>query len=301
MEGQLEKREIVPKERAKREEIMRIVNLMEDTSAKNGCVCEHGLSFYIETKKHKLLVDTGATDAFMENAVRLCVDLKEVDTVILSHGHYDHCGGIMAFAKENPRARIYVRENAFGGFYHVNGEKKRYIGIESGIKDIPGIVKVRDDLKIDDELFLFTNVSFRELWPSGNKELVREVKGRLEQDDFSHEQYLTINCEGIRILVSGCAHNGILNILGRYKDITGKEPDFVISGFHMMKKQGYDPLDGAIILETAKRLADSNIKFYTCHCTGEEPYAMMKKVMGEQIVYVRSGEEINLERTCNGR
>ena len=72
---------------------MRIINLMENTKGAEGCVWEHGLSFYIETKKHKLLADTGASEAFLKNAVVLGIDLRRVDTVILSHGHYDHGGG----------------------------------------------------------------------------------------------------------------------------------------------------------------------------------------------------------------
>lgn len=65
---------------------MRIINLMEDTDGKNGCLYEHGLSFYIETNKHKLLLDTGASNATLENAKKLGIDLTRVDTVILSHG-----------------------------------------------------------------------------------------------------------------------------------------------------------------------------------------------------------------------
>ena len=71
---------------------MKIINLIENTEGSSGCLFEHGLSFYVETKKHKLLVDTGATNTFIANAEKLGVDLKQVDTVILSHGHYDHTG-----------------------------------------------------------------------------------------------------------------------------------------------------------------------------------------------------------------
>ena len=78
---------------------MKIVNLIENTEGCSGCASEHGLSFYIETVKHKLLVDTGATDTFIRNAEILGVDLAAVDTVILSHGHYDHGGGLPAFVK----------------------------------------------------------------------------------------------------------------------------------------------------------------------------------------------------------
>lgn len=274
---------------------MRIINLMEDTDGGNGCLYEHGLSFYIETKKHRLLVDTGATPAFLENAKRLSVDLTAVDTVILSHGHYDHGGGIRAFAEQNSHAAIYIRENAFGHFMHGEGEKERSIGLDAGIAALSQVIKVKGNLQIDEELSLFTNVTGRELWPEGNKELMREENGQKCPDDFLHEQYLVIFYKGKRILVSGCAHNGVLNILKTFETLFGGEPDVVISGFHMMKKHGYTKKDRELVELTAKRLKAAKTVFFTCHCTGEEPYGWMKEIMDEQIFYIRSGEEMELD------
>ena len=90
---------------------MRIINLVENTKGSKECLFEHGLSFYIETSRHKLLLDTGASYAFIENAGRLGVDLKQIDMVILSHGHYDHAGGIPGFVEENPKARILMQQS----------------------------------------------------------------------------------------------------------------------------------------------------------------------------------------------
>ncbi|WRK55771.1 MBL fold metallo-hydrolase [Coprobacillaceae bacterium CR2/5/TPMF4] len=89
---------------------MKIINLIEDTPGSSNCLYEHGLSFYIETKKHKILMDTGASDAFIKNATQLGIDLKQVDIVVLSHGHYDHSGGILSFVKINPNATIYIQK-----------------------------------------------------------------------------------------------------------------------------------------------------------------------------------------------
>ncbi len=85
---------------------MRIVTLVENTCGHEGCIAEHGLSLYIETEKHKLLLDTGQTDAVVKNAGVLRIDLSAVDTVILSHGHHDHSGGILPFSKLNHTAQI---------------------------------------------------------------------------------------------------------------------------------------------------------------------------------------------------
>ena len=74
---------------------MRIVNLIENTAGAPDCVYEHGLSFYIETKKHKILFDFGPGDGIVRNADILNIDLKSVDIAFLSHGHYDHSGGLL--------------------------------------------------------------------------------------------------------------------------------------------------------------------------------------------------------------
>lgn len=275
---------------------MRIVNLIENIKGNPECDFEHGLSLYVETQKHKLLMDTGCSDKFLENAKRLSVQLENVDSVVLSHGHYDHGGGLLDFAKINSHARIYVRENAFLDFYHGKDENKRYIGLDKRISNLAQLYYVSGNMRMDKELFLFTNVTSRILWPSSNLELTVEKDGVLVQDDFSHEQYLVISQNGKNILISGCAHNGILNILEKYHQIFSKNPDVVISGFHMMKKSGYKQEDIDLIEKTAWKLKDYRTKFYTCHCTGEEPYERMKRILGEQINYVKSGEEVEIDK-----
>ena len=275
---------------------MRIVNLIENLKGNPECDFEHGLSLYVETQKHKLLMDTGCSDKFLENAKRLSVQLENVDSVVLSHGHYDHGGGLLDFTKINSHARIYVRENAFLDFYHGKDENKRYIGLDKRISNLAQLYYVSGNMRMDKELFLFTNVTSRILWPSSNLELTVEKDGVLVQDDFSHEQYLVISQNGKNILISGCAHNGILNILEKYHQIFSKNPDVVISGFHMMKKSGYKQEDIDLIEKTAWKLKDYRTKFYTCHCTGEEPYERMKRILGEQIDYVKSGEEVEIDK-----
>lgn len=271
---------------------MRIISLIENTAGKEGCLIEHGLSIYIETRKHRLLVDTGASDAFMKNAERLGIDLTKVDMVILSHGHYDHAGGILTLAEKNPDALIYMRKNAGREYYHVVENREKYIGIDSNIRKLSQVRYVKGEVEIDDELFLFGGVTEKRLWPEGNLQLKCRKNGAFVQDDFSHEQYLVLAQEGKHILVSGCAHNGILNILERYHSLYGGSPDAVISGFHMRKKTGYERKDIAVMEETAKLLKETGTVFYTGHCTGEYPYEVMRKIMGEQLVYVHSGDEI---------
>ena len=277
---------------------MRIVNLIENTEGAAGCGFEHGLCFYIETERHKLLMDTGQTDLLIQNAQKLGVDLTEVDTVVLSHGHYDHGGGILSFAKINPAAKIYAQASAFGPYYASHASREpSYIGLAEGIRELPQLVIVGETAgiyRIDDELSLFSGIGDSHPIPQTNKRLKVKTREGFVQDDFRHEQCLVIR-EGTKtVMLSGCAHHGILNIMDRYRELFGGEPDVVISGFHMMKNHGYRDEDITVINDMALALRKYGTVFYTGHCTGIEPYEAMKKLMGDKLHYVHSGDEIRI-------
>ena len=269
---------------------MKIVTLIENTCENQECSCEHGLSIYIETEKHKILVDTGATDAFIGNAEKLGIHLEEIDTVVLSHGHYDHCGGVMAFCEVNKTAQIYIQQKALGDYYH--GE--RYIGIDKRIQMLPQVHFLQGNYVIDEEMSLFTNITGRRFYPQGNLKLSQKIDGRDVQDTFEHEQCLVVHTCGNTVLLSGCAHNGILNILERYQELYPDIPDHVISGFHMMKKTDYTPEEIRTICDTAMELKKWKTKFYTGHCTGQTALDLMKPIMGEQLIEIHTGSRFEL-------
>ena len=277
---------------------MKILNLIENTEGIPGCLFEHGLCFYVETEKHRLLMDLGPSASVLENAVRLGVDLKTVDTVILSHGHDDHGGGILPFAKLNPNAKIYLQESAFGEYYAARDYKPDpdYIGLAPEIRALSQVVPVRGSLKIDEELFLFSGLKGKRDLPVSNGNLRKKEGGRLVPDDFVHEQCLVITERNRHVLFSGCAHNGILNILDRFEELFGGAPDVVISGFHMMKKSAYTEKEQNVICSTAEKLKEYPTMFYTCHCTGLPAYDMMKEIMGGKIAYVHCGESVKSEQ-----
>lgn len=277
---------------------MRIINLIENTEGRSGCACAHGLSFYVETKKHRMLLDLGPSGETLQNAQALGVDLTKVDTMILSHGHYDHSGGILPFAGINDQALIYMQESAVGEYYSDRGrsapERYEYIGIDKNIVKLPQVRFLQGDYMIDDELELFTIKNRSHKLPSSNKRILVRRGDHLQCDDFIHEQFLVISQGKKRVLMSGCAHSGILSILDAFCEKYGKTPDLVISGFHLMKKTDYNEEETLEIEEIAKELTRYPTKFVTCHCTGIPAFDMMKAIMGDQLEYVHSGEEMEL-------
>lgn len=288
---------------------MKITCLMENTIGNVNCQSEHGLSLLVETKDRTILVDTGAGGLFIENANKLDVNLRKVETVFLSHGHYDHGGGILEFCKVNPTAKIVMQKSALGDYWHKSEHVEKYIGLNPAIKELDNLILAerdfeycKDGLKYNfrpenqEGMYVFTlnKRSKKELkcWPEGNLVLKEKVGTEYVQDCFNHEQYIVVKEEGKSVLISGCAHNGILNILEEYQRKFGGNPDMIISGFHMRKKEGYSKTDFEVIKETAKSLKETGILCYTGHCTGEEPYQIMKGIMGEQLQYVRCGDVI---------
>lgn len=270
---------------------MKIITLIENTPGYPGCLYEHGLSFYIETDRHRLLLDTGATGAFLQNAETLGIGLHSVDTLVLSHGHYDHGGGILTFARTVPTAKVYLRRNALEPYYHLKPEGEKYIGLDPAVAELPQCIFVDGDLVIDEELSLFTHIRGRRFSPKGNRKLKQKAGGTFVQDEFDHEQCLVVRQGDFQVLLSGCAHNGILNILDRYQELYGRYPDLLVSGFHM-KQDAYTEEDLENIRITARILKETGIRCWTGHCTGERAFSIMKEIMGEQLKALHSGEEI---------
>lgn len=297
---------------------MKIVCLVENTIGNELCKSEHGLSLYIETENKIILADTGASDLFLENAVKLGVDLTKVKTLFLSHGHYDHGGGILAFHKINPDAEIVMQKTALGDYWHISENVEKYIGLDARIKELGNLVlldgdaldegkkadseydlkKEKQKLKLGENIRLFTlkekGEKATKYLLKGNFVLKERKENQYIQDNFVHEQYLVLEEKGKSVLISGCAHNGILNILEEYHKRYDNYPDVVISGFHMRKKEDYTEADFDVIKETARRLKKIGILCYTGHCTGEEPYKIMKEIMGEQLQYLHCGNRIDL-------
>lgn len=271
--------------------------LSENTAASEEFGCEHGLSLYVETEKHRLLFDTGAGGLFAKNAAKLGVDLAAIDVAVLSHGHSDHGGGLETFLEKNSRAKVYLHKRAFEPHYADRpGGTKAYIGLNPKLLPNERFVFCGDHFRIDEELELFSAIREETPVPSGNAELYRKMGDAYLPDDFVHEQNLIIRQNGKALLIAGCAHRGIVNIVRQFQADHGRFPDLVVGGFHLHSRGSGRNEAPAAVDAIARELLKTGARYYTCHCTGQEAYRRLKALMGDRIGYLSAGSclEINL-------
>lgn len=273
---------------------MKIQVLMENTA--EGALCrEHGLSLFLEVEGRKLLFDTGKSGRFLENADRMGVDVSAADLVVLSHGHYDHGGGLPEFLNRNQTAKVYVQETAFGSYYASRSDGTyEYIGILPELGESSRLVRLSGDFEIEKGLRLFRSMTGERFTSGSNQVLLIKAGSGYRRDFFEHEQNLLIEKEGKKVLVSGCAHRGIVNILDRAMELAGGPMDVVIGGFHLSNpgEGGTEPTE--TVNGIADYLRSFPTRYYTCHCTGLPAFQMLKDRMGAQISYASAGNLLEI-------
>ena len=269
---------------------MIIKTLCENTSVNEDIKAEHGLSFYLELNNgRKLMIDTGQTDLFYENAEKMEVDVSDVECLVISHGHYDHVGGLNKFLEVNKKAKIYVHELGFDDYFSKSSGEIKYIGMDKNLEENPQIVKTKGIFEVDEDIKLFSDVAHETPLPASNSGLFMKENGEIVQDKFLHEQNTIIKEDGKYVLFTGCSHNGIVNILKQFYKNEGRYPDFVIGGFHFSWKNADADADFSYVDEVGKFLLETGAKFYTGHCTGIPAYERLKEIMGDKIDYLASG------------
>ena len=262
---------------------MEVTTLIENTSLSEDLIQEHGLSLLIETGDLKILFDSGQSGKFVDNAKKLGVDLDQINFVVLSHGHYDHGGGLERLFIENTKAKVYLNKNTFKDDYH----KSKYIGLDKELLNSDRLIFCDDKVELSKNIKLQTcnNLDLKE--PLNSFNLYIKEDGQLKEDHFLHEQYLEIIEDGKKILFSGCSHKGILNITNWFT------PDILIGGFHLMEvpveEGGIKYLD-----EIAKELLSYPTQYFTCHCTGKKQFKYLKKIMGPKLSYLAAGSKIKI-------
>ncbi|MCI2058874.1 MAG: MBL fold metallo-hydrolase [Oscillibacter sp.] len=271
---------------------MKITTLLENTACGPELRAAHGLSLYVETGEHRILFDMGPNDDFLYNARTLGIDLARVDLAVLSHGHYDHGGGLRAFCAVNDRAPVYLHTDAFMGHYALGeGGERKDVGLDPGLEELGGRFRVcSGTVRLGEGLTLFDSVpdTFGGMGASANMR-ARLPDGGLGLDDFHHEQDLLVTEGNRAVVLAGCAHRGIVNIRRRAAELLGREPDVVVGGFHLFKLVPGDPAGDGLIARTGQALAAGETVYYTGHCTGGYAYEKLEKILDGRLRPITGG------------
>jgi 7,8-dihydropterin-6-yl-methyl-4-(beta-D-ribofuranosyl)aminobenzene 5'-phosphate synthase len=260
---------------------MRITALLENTTTRADVAIEHGLSLYIEAGGKTILFDMGQSELFAKNAERLGCDLRAVDFAILSHGHYDHGGGLPAFLAINDCAPVYLSRYAFGEQHNANG---KYIGLDQLLAQNLRLRFTDGVTSVAPGFTLFDCNDRPRRGTLGTFGLTRREGDRLVPDDFRHEQSLVFETQRGLVVFNSCSHSGIVNIVrGVQKMLPGKKVYAVVGGFHMFGKgtpNGMNCSEEYVykVADELKRLGVEEV--YTGHCTGLPALALLKERFG---------------------
>ncbi|MCD3244643.1 MBL fold metallo-hydrolase [Clostridium botulinum C] len=270
---------------------MKITTIIENSLGdKKELYNEHGISFFIETNNGNILFDTGQSGDFIENANNLNIDLSKTDYLVLSHAHYDHCGGVKRFLDSfNVKSKFYVSNKFFfnsnkyhylyeriNSDFHCNKVRYKYIGIdfdESFIKEKKlDINYVKDDMiELIDNIKIFTNFERRYDFEKRNPNMMIKRGEEYIVDTFEDEIVLSIETEKGLLILLGCSHPGILNIIYSIMKRTRKNIYGILGGTHLVEA------DNNRIEKTIQVLKEMNIKLLgVSHCTGKKAVEAFK-------------------------
>ncbi|MCK5761336.1 MAG: MBL fold metallo-hydrolase [Candidatus Izimaplasma sp.] len=272
---------------------MKIVMLMENGTIDNKLKSAHGLSMYIEHNNHKLLFDIGPNNNYIKNAKVLGIDLSLVDTVIISHGHFDHGSGLEKLMEINSKAKIYISDKAFERQVKKIGLIYFPIGIRKP-KDMQRIIFVKEDIQISEDMKIYSKLKNVEKI-IGDDSLFTKRNNEYIIDQFNHEIYLVIKEKDNNVLFSGCSHKGIENIINQIEKMETKPITYVLGGFHLSHYDTKSEIQTSYLKSLGKKLYNKDTeKYYSCHCTGDNAFGALKPEMKEKLERIKTGSVINL-------
>lgn len=277
--------------------MLKITILTENLVRRRNLLAEHGLSLWIEDGAEKVLFDAGQTDVYLHNAKELNIDLTEAHAVVLSHGHYDHGGGLAFYPKEARWPRVFIHPDAFmPKFEKVKDSSEPYkaIGLPWGKGDIDRLEKHlmlnSSTMQIGENMFICSGIPQTTEFEVCSTKLMVKKDDQMLVDDLHDEQILVCQREQGLVVILGCSHPGIVNCLKFVQQLfPGKTIQTIIGGMHL-ENANEDRLR-----QTISFISQLNTNIVPLHCTGQNVIWRMKQELGERVLIRCTGEEIKLD------
>ena len=227
-----------------------IIVVFDNNTLREDLIPGWGFACVVRFQQKTILFDTGGDGAvLLNNMKKLNVDPHDIEAVVLSHAHFDHTDGLGLFLEANPKVMVYLPQSFPASFKH------RVLNTGAAVEDI------------DESRELFPGV-----FTTG------EMKGAVPE-----EALVLVTSRG-DVVITGCAHPGIVNIVQRAKSLTGNTIHLVIGGFHFPKPD---------VVTKFKELGVERVA--PCHCTGDEGMAMFSKTYGTNYIEIGVGKGVDIE------
>ena len=272
---------------------IRITTLVEDTALGGGLLAEHGLSFWIEYGDKRMLFDTGQSDILVQNAKTLGINLAETNAIVLSHGHYDHTGGLPAVLDIASKAKIYLHPAATEPKF-----SRKVLGVKSiGMSHLAKkAVQRRHVIWTATPAQIFPGMSVTGQVPRINN--FEDVGGAFfvdenyqKPDEILDDQTLFIESARGLVVILGCAHSGVVNALDYISNLTSQSKIYaVIGGMHLLNASKER------IEQTITIFREYNIqKIGFAHCTGASADRMFSDAFKNRCFSCSAGTQISFE------
>ena len=266
-----------------------IRTLCENTAAVKGVLGEWGWSVIVETGESIIMLDTGASGVVIKNAEKMNVDLLKTDVLVLSHGHNDHTGGLQDVLTHIPGVRIICHPDVWEAKYKNRNGNLDYIGVMTSnnfVESASDITLSAEPVMIDRHCLFLGNIPMTVDYESlGDEFFIKEKDGSFRQDYLNDDSALVVKTDKGLVIVTGCAHRGIVNTILHARNVTGDDRVYgVVGGTHLF------PKDNRTIDATIKDLLSMDIKrIGVSHCTGDCGAMKLAEAFGDRFFHNHAG------------
>lgn len=260
--------------------------LSENNVESRKLLAEHGLSVYFKYNDRQYLFDTGQGEVLFSNALKLGIDLKEIDTVFLSHGHDDHTGGLEKLLEIKPEIRVFAHSDIFQLKYKKVDDSLEFIGTELEISALNNFTAAETTIAAAAGIYNTGEIPAPKASYINERYVVENEDGQVT-DPFDDDTSLYIETESGIVILLGCSHKGVKNIIDEIRaNVEGKKIAAVLGGMHLKRA------DRKEIEELIEYFRELELDLLApMHCTGREASVMFKEALGDLVQLASVGDK----------